>query len=452
MKKATIYIIDDNESFLQLFTALPGGEDFQIVPLNSGLHALEKLRTETPDLIISDVQMPGMTGVELFSKVQDSHPDIPFIMITAFGTAEEAIQAVRKGAFHYFEKPLNNLNLELFWTTVREALAKGAMLREIASLRKEKSLHSERPSPIIGRSEGVKQVLESVREVAEHKVTVLIQGETGVGKELVARAVHKQSNRRGKPFFAVNSTEFAPGVLESELFGHEKGAFTGAVGRKKGLFEIADKGTLFLDEISDAPTFLQPKLLRVLESRSFKRVGGSVTIPSDFRLIAATNRDLDQEVAEGRFRQDLLYRVKVYTIEVPPLRDRKDDIPLIAEYYLEKFAKAYGREVDGFSNSALLALRSYDYPGNVRELVNIIERAVITCKQSKITTGLLPFNTEETPKVSGLNLKEMEKFYIELALKRTANNKSKAAELLGVARKTLLDKAKKYGLDDANEK
>ncbi len=452
MKKATIYIIDDNESFLELFMLQPGGEDFEIIPFNSAQKALDKLRAETPDLIISDVQMPGMSGVELFREVQDSHPAIPFIMITAFGSTEKAIRAVKKGAFHYFEKPINDLNLDLFWTTVREAVEKGTMLREIASLRKEKSLQAETPSSIIGRSAGIKQVLQSVDEVAELPVTVLIQGETGVGKELVARAIHDQSDRRNRSFFPVNCTEFASGVLESELFGHEKGSFTGAVNRKKGLFEIADRGTLFLDEISDAPDFLQPKLLRVLESRSFKRVGGSLTIPSDFRLIAATNRDLDQEVAEGRFRQDLLYRVKVYTIEIPPLRDRKDDIPLIAEYYLKKYAKAYGRGVEGLSNSALLALRAYDYPGNVRELINIIERAVITCKESMVTTRCLPFNTEETPKGSDLNLKEIEKFYIQLAMKRTSNNKSKAAKLLGVARKTLLEKAKKYGLEDVDEK
>ncbi len=451
MKKAMLYIIDDNDSFLQLFTTLPGGENFDIIPLNSALKALDEMKSETPDLIISDVSMPGMTGVELFYKVQDSHPDIPFIMITAYGSTQEAILAVKKGAFHYFEKPIKTSNVDLFWTTVREALDKSAMLREIARLKMEKFLRPNPPSPIIGKSAGIRQVLQSVSEVARHPVTVLIQGETGVGKELVARAVHDQSDRRDQSFFGVSCTEFASGVLESELFGHEKGAFTGAGNLRKGLFEVANEGTLFLDEISDAPAFLQAKLLRVLESRSVKRVGGSRTIPSDFRLIAATNQDLEQAVAEDRFRQDLLFRVKVFTIEIPPLRNRRDDIPLIAEYYLEKFATAYGCKVDGFSDRAIMALRSYDYPGNVRELVNIIERGVITCKESKITTKCLPFNTEETPKDSGLNLKEMEKFYIQLALKRTDNNKTNAAGLLGVARKTLSDKARKYGLYNADE-
>ncbi len=451
MKKATLYIVDDNDSFLELFVNLPGGEDFEIIPFDSADKVLERLREQAPDLIISDVQMPGMSGVELFNKVQDTHPDIPFILITAWGSIEEATGAVRKGAFHYFEKPINDLNLDLFWTTVREALEKRTMLREISSLRKEKSLRSEATSPIIGRSSEIEEVLQSVEMVANLPVTVLIQGETGVGKELVARAIHQMSDRRNRSFFAVNCTEFAAGVLESELFGHEKGAFTGAVDRKRGLFEIADKGTLFLDEISDAPDFLQPKLLRVLENRSFKRVGGSLTITSDFRLLAATNRNLEQEVAKGNFRQDLLYRVNVYSIEIPPLRERRDDIHLIAEYYLERFVRAYGRSIDGFSDSALLALRSYEYPGNIRELVNIIERAVITCKESKITTSCLPFSMEATPRVSGLNLKEMEKFYIELGLKRADGNKTKAADLLGLSRKTLIQKVRKYGLDDTEE-
>ncbi len=450
MKKPVIFIVDDNRSFLDLFISLPGGDDFEIIPLDSAQKALDLLGDKRPDLIISDVQMPGMTGVELFTSVQDKHPDIPFILITAWGSIEDATRAVKKGAFHYFEKPINALNLDLFWTTVRESLEKRTMLREIASLRKEKFLRTETSSPIVGRSPEIEKVFQDMEMVADLPVTVLIEGETGVGKELVARAIHEMSDRRSRSFFAVNCTEFAPGVLESELFGHEKGSFTGAVERKRGLFEIADKGTLFLDEISDAPVFLQPKLLRVLENRSFKRVGGSATISSDFRLLAATNRDLEQEVEKGRFRQDLLYRVNVYSIKIPPLRDRKDDIHLIAEHYRERFARAYGCPIEGFSDNALLALRSYNYPGNIRELVNIVERAVITCKESKITTGCLPFSVETIPRASGLNLKEMEKFYIELALKRVTDNKTKAADLLGLSRKTLIQKVKKYGLKNTN--
>ena len=275
-------------------------------------------------------------------------------------------------------------------------------------------------------------------------MTVLIQGETGTGKEVVARAIHAQGGRRGAPYFAVSCTEFAAGVLESELFGHEKGSFTGAVALKKGLFEVVDKGTLFLDEISESPPALQAKLLRVLETRTVKRIGGVKIIPSDFRLLAATNRDLSDEVRSGRFRQDLYYRLNVYSIDIPPLRDRREDIPPIAEYYLDRYNRAYNRSIKGISENAMAALRHYSWPGNVRELVNVIERAVITCTDSLITSRCLPFGGDFSLPVSDLNLFELEKFYIQRALQRTENNKTKAAELLGITRQTLMKKLKLY--------
>jgi len=450
MNKPRILLIDDNEAFLKLFMALPETDDFEIAPLTSAEKALEILSMESVDLIISDIKMPGMTGTVLFETVQDLYPDIPVILITAFGSAEKAIQAIKQGAFHYFEKPLND-NLELFWTTVREALAKREMLKEIASLRKQKSLRIQTPDPIIGRSKEIKKVLHSVKEVAGLPATVLICGETGTGKELVARAVHGMSARKNKPFFPVNCNEFAPGVLESELFGHEKGAFTGATGRNIGLFEIAHQGTLFLDEISTALPLLQAKLLRVLETKNFTRVGGTLPIYSDFRLITATNRDIEIEVAKGRFRQDLFFRLNVYRIDVPPLRNRREDIPLIADYYLNQLRQAYDRPIDDLSERALISLVEYDWPGNVRELINVIERAVITCKESIITTRCLPFNTEAFSSVSSLNLNEMEKMYIGFALRQTNNNKTNAAQLLGINRKTLIAKVKKYGLDANDE-
>jgi len=450
MDKLRILLIDDNEAFLKLFLALPEAGAFEIVPLASAEKALEILSMESADLIISDIQMPGMTGTVLFETVQDLYPDIPVILITAFGSTEMAIQAVKQGAFHYFEKPIND-KLELFWTTVREAQAKREMLKEVASLRKEKSLRIQTPAPIIGRSKEIKKVFQSIKEVAGLPATVLTYGETGTGKELVARAVHDLSTRKNKPFFAVNCNEFAPGVLESELFGHEKGAFTGATGRNIGLFEIAHQGTLFLDEISTALPLLQSKLLRVLETKNFTRVGGTRPIYSDFRLITATNRDIESEVAKGRFRQDLFFRLNVYRIEVPPLRNRREDIPLIADYYLNQFSQAYDRSIDGLSERALISLVEYDWPGNVRELINIIERAVITCKESMITTGCLPFDTEALDSLSSLNLDEMEKMYIGFALRQTNNNKTNAAQLLGINRKTLIAKVKKYELGGPHE-
>lgn len=451
-KKPKVLFIDDDKTFLELFGPLFEMQEMDVVPVASAIKALEVLANEPIDLIVSDVQMPEMTGVELFGKVQDTYPDIPVIFMTAFGSTELAIQAVKRGAFHFFEKPIYD-KLDLFWTTVREALAKRDMLKELASLQREKSLQMKAPSPIIGQSAAIKKVIRSIVEVAPLPITVLIYGETGTGKELVARAIHDQSERRDNPFFAVNCTELAAGVLESELFGHEKGAFTGAMSLKKGLFELAHQGTLFLDEISEASALLQSKLLRVLETKTFMRVGGTTPMYSDFRILTATNCNLEADVAAGNFRQDLFYRLNVYTIEIPPLRDRREDIPLIADFYLRRFCQTFRRPLVNISADAMLALREYDWPGNVRELVNVVERAVITCPGNMITTKYLPFveSPEVHHKASDLNLREAEKFFIGLALKRTRNNKTRAAELLGISRKTLIEKVKIYGSQEASE-
>ena len=450
MSNLKVLLIDDDEAFLRLFLSLREAEESDIIPLTSAQKALEILDREPVDLIISDVQMPEMTGTELFDRVQDLYPDIPFILITAFGSTEDAIRAVKHGAFHYFEKPLND-KLDLFWTTIREALVKREMLKELTTLRRERSLATRAPVTIIGQSTCMKTVLRSIEEVADIPVNVLIHGETGTGKELVARAIHNLGDRRDMPFFAVNCNEFAAGVLESELFGHEKGSFTGAVDRKLGLFDVVHKGTLFLDEISEAPSVLQSKLLRVVETKTFMRVGGTSPIYSEFRLLAATNRDLEAEIEAGRFRQDLYYRLNVYTIEVPPLRRRKEDIPLLAEFYLDKFCRTYRRTIDAMSTSAMLALREYDWPGNVRELINILERAVITCRGSMITTKHLPFGAGDHEDASDLNLRDLEKYGIRAALRRTRNNRTRGAELLGISRKTLIEKIRRYGLDDTDE-
>jgi DNA-binding NtrC family response regulator len=444
MEKPRIVLVDDNESFLDLFCFLPDAGDYEIFPFASAEKALNLLNMETVDLVISDVEMPGMSGIEFFKRVQDMYPDIPFILLTAYGSTEKAVQAVKKGAYHYFEKPIDD-KLEIFWITVRNALHNGKMRRQLASLQKEKSLRSETFLPIIGNSSGIKDVLQSIQEVADLPVTVLITGETGTGKELVAQAIHKQSKRNDKPFFAINCSELSSGILESELFGHEKGAFTGAINQKKGLFEITHQGTLFLDEIGEAPVSLQAKLLRVIENKSFKRVGGESILSSDFRIITATNSNLESEIAEGRFRKDLFYRLNVYTIQIPSLRDRREDIPPIADFYVKKFSLKYNKPAEALSENALLALRNYDWPGNVRELINVIERAVITCKTSIITTEQLPFVTKDSYRISDLNLKSMERFFVELAIRRTGNNKTKAAELLGISRKTLIEKVKNYG-------
>ena len=330
------------------------------------------------------------------------------------------------------------------------------MLNELSLLRKEKFLGTKPASAIIGESKEIKAVLDSVREIAELPVNVLITGETGTGKELVAQAIHDLSSREDSCFLAVNCGAFAEGVLESELFGHERGAFTGAIARKSGLFELADRGTLFLDEIGEASHTLQTKLLRVLETKMVTRVGGTTPIRSDFRIITSTNRDLGEEVAAGRFRQDLFYRLSIYPIHIPPLRQRRHDIPILAEYYFNKFRKKYNRPVAGISAEAVLFLMDYDWPGNVRELVNIMERAVITCKMSHITLQDIAWahNGSEANhggKASFLSLQDGERILIRMALKHSEGSKTAAAELLGINRKTLAQKMKSYGIDDLPE-
>ncbi len=448
-----VLLVDDDAAFLELFAPEFAAHELEVIPAASASHALEVLEETSVDVIISDVQMPGMTGTELFTRVQDSRPDIPVIMITAFGSTEEAIRAVKQGAFHYFEKPLTD-KLDLFWTTLREALEKRKLLKQLDHLSRERSLQAKGPVAIIGRSAAMQRVREQIEEVAELPVPVLISGETGTGKELVAQDIHNRSERRDKPFFEINCAKFAPGVLESELFGHERGAFTGAVGLRKGFLELANEGSILLDEIGEASAAFQAKLLRVIETKSFMRVGGTSRISSDFRVLAATNRDLEERVAAGRFRKDLLYRLNLYVIDIPPLRSRRDDIPDLAEFYLKKLTQTYRRPITEISGGAMLALQNYDWPGNVRELMNVIERAVITCRNSTIiTTSHLPFkeDQEEFGAIPDLNLKDAERCFVTLALKRTQGIRSRAADLLGINRKTLIEKMKGYGIDDAKE-
>lgn len=452
MNKPRILLVDDDESFLDFFVPMASTHNVEVTALKSPKKVFNIIGKESVDLIISDVQMPEMSGMELFAALQNLNCDIPVILITAFGSTEQAIQAVKQGAFHYFEKPIFD-KLDLFWTTVREALAKRQMQKEIAALQQEKFLQTRGQIPLIGRSPAIRKVQKSIKDVAPLPVTVLITGETGTGKELVARAIHDLSDRRDKPFFAVSCSELASGSLGSELFGQERSSLTGVGKAKRGLFEIAHQGTLFMDEIAEASPALQSALLRVVETKSFLRVGGTASVDSDFRLIVSSNRNLEEEVMGGKFRHDLYYRLSVYVIDVPPLRKRKDDIPLIAEYYVKRFSDMFHRKVTGITVNAMLALKQYQWPGNVRELVNVVERAVITCKEGKISTENLPFNgSEKHEDVSDLNLKDAERLIIEMALNRTNNNRTRAAKLLGISRKTLIEKLKLYkSIDSALE-
>lgn len=448
-----ILFIDDNESFLRSYVPLLTEEkDLDVLTASSARQALEILETDSIDVIVSDIHMPGMSGIQLLEEIFKLGLNTPVIFITAFGSVEQAIELVKQGAFHYFKKPLAD-KLDLLRSTIRQAYAKGSMQKELATFRKEKSLRNQSQATIIGKSEKIEKILQSIEEVASTSVNVLIYGETGTGKDLVARMIHDLSERRERPLFPISCTELAEGILESELFGHEKGAFTGAVARQEGLLELADNSTLFLDEISEASMVLQSKLLRVVENKAFFRVGGRTQISSDFRLITATNRDLEECVAEGKFRRDLFYRLNTYRIDLPPLRERKTDIPLLVEYYLDKFSRKHKRPINGISADAMLFLMEYNWPGNIRELVSIIERAVITCRCNLITLNHIPLKagTKEDYEPSDLNLKNVERFVIGIALKRTEGNKAKAADLLGINRKTLAEKMRSYGLDETTK-
>jgi DNA-binding NtrC family response regulator len=360
-----------------------------------------------------------------------------------------AAAAVKNGAFHYFQKPITERNTELFWTTVREAVRMNRMHKEVKRYRKENLIHKQLVyPPIIGESEGISEVRRNIRRVATVDMDVLITGETGAGKELVAREIHALSDRRDAVFLPVNCGEPSPGLLQSELFGHERGAFTGAVKRQIGVFEAVNGGVLFLDEISEASLELQLKLLRVLEHKEYKPVGKPTGQRTDFRLIACTNKSLEKQIGNGLFRRDLFFRLKVFEIKVPPLRERKDDIPLIADFFLKYFGAKFHREIKGFSEDACLAMASHDWPGNVRELQHAVEGAFIHCREDIVTAkDLFPDKcAHEYP--GSFRLEDIEKFYIKAALEICGLNRTEASKILGVSRKTVIQKIKKYKLDE----
>lgn len=440
----TILIVDDEKNYLVVLETLLSEEGYEVLTAESVADAIKKWRNNDLDLIVTDMKMPKASGIELLEMVKKQDTDLPVIMMTAYGTVEKAVEAMKKGAFDYVTKPFQNQELKL---TIRKALEMYRLVKQNRLLYKELSDRYQFDN-IVGKSKAMLRVYELVKKVANTKATVLISGESGTGKELIARSIHFNSERKGMPFISVNCSALTDTLLESELFGHEKGAFTGAFERKIGLFDVVHRGVLFLDEISEAPPFFQSKLLRVVETKTFMRVGGITPIYSDFRLLVATNRNLESEIVAGRFREDLYYRLNVYTIQIPPLRERKEDVPLLASFYLQRFSEAYRRPVREISADAMILLRDYEWPGNVRELINVIERGVITCPGPVITTAQLPFGVKQYQGASDLNLRDAEKLFIELALKRTQSNKTRAAELLGISRKTLGEKLKAYEMND----
>ena len=443
MKKPRIMIVDDERSVRSSLREWFMEDGFEVETAEDGLDALKKLDAGPFDLMIVDLKMPRMDGITLQRRLQEVDPGGTVIILTAFAAVDTAVEALKLGAFDYVTKPVDPDDLS---HTVRRALEQKRLTEENVRLRDKVSELSSF-SPIIGGSPAMGHVMDLVGSVSETEASVVIRGESGTGKELIARAIHAASPRRFFPIVAVNCGAIPETLLESELFGHEKGAFTGAHYRRKGKIELANGGTLFLDEIGEIPPKMQVDLLRVLESHRFTRLGGTQEIESDFRLVCATNRDLETLVREEAFREDLYYRINVFSIELPPLRERLEDIPLLTEHFVDKYAQSMGKPPKGVTDEAVELLRSYDWPGNVRELENAIERAMVVGQGNRIRPEDLPLRVEqEAVRPRNRSLESLESAHIARVLREESGNVSQAARVLGIDRGTLYNKIKKYGI------
>ena len=447
--KSTLLIVDDEKNLRDGLAEALGMEGYEALTAADGQEAMKVLDERYIDLVITDLKMPRVSGMELLQYIKQRWQNIPVIIITAHGDISEAVSAMQYGALEFITKPLD---LEHLLKLTKNALE----IRELSITNqelREEVLAQQRISSIIGRSPAMRKIFDLVRKVAPARASVLITGESGVGKELIADAVHNLSPRRDKPFIKVHCAALAESLLESELFGHEKGAFTGAQTRKRGRFEMADSGTLFLDEIGEINQNVQIKVLRVLQERKFERVGGESTVEVDTRFIAATNRDLKVEIAEGRFREDLYYRLNVVNIHVPPLRERREDIPLLAATFLHEFSQENGKELEGFEPRTRQALYAYDWPGNVRELRNCMESSVVMASGRFITMDDLPPGPRSTQEKHEIRIpalssfEDAEKIIIVETLAALGGNKTKTAETLKIGRKTLYQKIEQYGID-----
>ena len=442
--KEKILIVDDERIVRDSLKHWFEDEGYSIETAEDGQIALKKFDKGKYDLMLLDMKMPGMSGLELLEKVKKIDVDVIVILITAFASVPTAIQALKLGAYDYVTKPVDPDELNHL---VKNALEKKKLKSENVAL-KEKIDELILPSNLVGESEQMKKIFDLVNTVAQTDTTVMIRGESGTGKELIAKAIHLNSKRKYFPIITVNCGALSETLLESELFGHEKGAFTGANWRHKGKFEMADGGTIFLDEIGAVSPKMQVELLRVIESKKFNRVGGNEIISSDFRVVAATNEPIENMVKEGRFREDLYYRLNVFSVNIPPLRERKKDIPILAEYFLKKFCATMNKNLRKISDKAMEFLCEYSWPGNVRELENAIERAVVVGRSSEILIEDLPFNKSniEDKADSTVPLAEVEKNYIEKVLLSNNWNISRSADVLGIDRVTLYNKINKFGL------
>ncbi len=465
MSEFNIVVVDDEEDMRSFLEIMLSREGYGVKTFASAITGLEYLKENRFDLVITDLRMPEMDGVELLKAIRKFNTDAPVIMITAYASVDTAIEAMKFGAYDYFNKPFN---VEEVKVNIRKALEYGQLSKENRILKKEiKSRYGF--ANLVGTGVKMSEVYALIMSVANTKSNVFITGESGTGKELVARAIHSESNRIERPFIAINCGAIPENLIESELFGHQKGAFTGAVSNKSGLVEEANGGTLFLDEITELPQHLQVKFLRFIQERNFRRVGGTSDISVDIRIIAASNKLVETEVESGAFREDLFYRLNVIRVELPPLRERREDLPLLAAFFLEKYAREYGKSISGFTGDAMQVIEGYAYKGNVRELENIIERAVTLEEGQRISAGSLPAYMQESiagsvfvrnraegggtvkvPQISteGLDLEaaleEYEKLIIREALNKAGGVKKKAAELLGLSLRSMRYKLDKY--------
>jgi DNA-binding NtrC family response regulator len=451
---ATILIIEDEAKMRRLLELNLGDDGFKTVSAADAEAGLQLLASEEVDLVITDLKLPGMSGLDLLQAVKRQDAALPVVVMTAFGSVETAVEAMKAGASDYVLKPFSLTEMRM---VVHKELNVSRLREENRSLREALGEKYSHPN-IVARSPKMQEVLATVERVAPTNSTVLLGGESGVGKDLIARAIHEKSRRASGPFIKINSTAIPENLLESELFGYEKGAFTGANTSKPGKFELADKGTLFLDEIGDVPPATQVKLLRVLQEREFERLGGTRTVKVDVRLIAATNRDLRAALEDGTFREDLYYRLNVVPIDIPPLREHKEDIPDLVDLFLRRFASESGRQVTAISREATNLLLSHHWPGNIRELQNIMERACALANTSKLEADDIhldsPRNRTGSPAdrflPDGMTLDQWEDEMIREALKRAAGNKSQAARLLGLSRNALRYRLSKIGIPDEN--
>ncbi len=447
MNKPKILVIDDDRVHLEGMVVLLEDEDYKVDEADSAEAALKLIYKNGYDLIITDYKMQKIDGMELLKMINDFDPMLKVIMVTGYSSIEDAVKAIHLGALDYIPKPVDPVKLK---EVVRRALSVPVLKTDTGEIPERYIYFGE----MVGKSRGMKQIVKKINEIANIDVSVLIYGESGTGKELVARALHNASSRKSGPFIAVNTGAIARDLISSELFGHEKGAFTGATDSKKGKFEEADGGTLFLDEISSMSEQVQIALLRVLETNQIERLGSNRTIPVNVRIVAATNVNLEDLIGEGKFREDLYYRLNVYNIELPPLRERQEDIPLIVDYYIDRFNRQYGKRIVGVDEEAMRCLSEYTWPGNIRELRNLVLRSMISAREvikkkdlpEAVAKGTKP--GQEIRIQAGTPLPDIERMSIIKTLQMARGNKLKAAEMLGISRRSLYNKLEEYNIDE----